>query len=129
MAALSLPHIEVHVFDHQLASGIEGDPATLGHSLQLVGVAFMFSAFIASYIAHICLALGFVSKFSSDGRKWAAKFVALISFAGLVAFLIGAHNHDLIEFAVVGALGIFVTGAWTLVLGVWLFKEDPEVTE
>ncbi len=129
MGALSLPHIEVHIFDHQFASGVEGDPSSLAYSLELMGAGLMFSAIIASYMAHTFLALGLASKFTSDGRKLAARLIALIAALGLIAFLIGAHNHELVEIAVIGAFGILITSAWTLALGVWLMREDPQITE
>ena len=128
IASAILDHIMVHIVLHGNTAGLseaEYQPLALGVNVTDMAVEMML--LITTFIGHALLAVGLATKFAPGLRKSAAIAVSLISLAALVAVVIGSHEHGLGILVAISALGLAPTTAWLIALGVWLYREDPEL--
>lgn len=79
-----------------------------------------------TFAGHALLACGLASRLAG-GRRMAAKTMSLISSAALVLMFVGINVDGATVLASISSLAIFAITAWLIALGVWVYKEDPEL--
>ncbi|MCY3562224.1 MAG: hypothetical protein OXH20_13835 [bacterium] len=82
---------------------------------------------LALYLGYLFVACGLACRFSGR-RKSAAMGIALVCLVALLLTLIGINAAGAEVLMAIAAIAIFPISLWVFALGVWLYREDPELT-
>ncbi len=88
--------------------------------------AVQFSILMTIYPGYLFVGCGLARRFTG-WRKSAAMGISLISLVALVLALIGINADGAEALTSISSIAIFPISFWVFALGIWLYKEDPEL--
>ncbi len=128
IASAMLDHLMVHIILHGEAVGIaEAEARNYANGVLISDGAAEMTQLITTFIGHLFLAAGLLTRFAHGGRRWSAIAMSLISLAALLCVLVGSHVHEVGIMLAISALALAPITVWLIVLGVWVYNEDPEL--
>ena len=94
--------------------------------VNILDVAFDFVILVTAFAGYLALASGLAIRFGPGRRRNAHIGIAAVSLAALLLSFVGYHYLDA-PLVQIGAGFLLVTTIWIVVLGAWIYKEDPEL--
>ena len=130
-ANAGLTHIVIHLVTHGASAEGLGDPRIdlISGTLLFVRGGLKVIGGYGFLLGYIVLALGLYNQFAAGFHKVLALIAILVALVGLAALVIGTHAHDLTGISRLSLLSGYPLYIWSLVLGVSLFRGDPNLTE
>ncbi len=96
--------------------------------VNVLDVAFDFVILVTAFAGYLALATALAIRFGPGRRRNAHIGIAVASLAALALSFAGYHYLDA-PLVQIGAGFLLLTTVWIVVLGAWIYKEDPQLLD